>query len=91
LRSGDGGYGHAALTGRPPACGSFPGIDSNIIAGLIGSAIGLFAAWAGAAWTTRQARLVLQRQFMIEVGGGRGGGSGLLGLGVAGGVARPTI
>jgi hypothetical protein len=35
--------------------------------------------------------LVLQRQFMIVVGGGRGGGSGLLGLGMAGGVARSTI
>jgi hypothetical protein len=35
--------------------------------------------------------LVLQRQFMIVVGDGRGGGSGLLGLGVVGGVARSTI
>ena len=37
------------------------------------------------------AHLVLQRQFMIAVGGGRGGGSGLLGPGVGGGVARSTI
>jgi hypothetical protein len=37
------------------------------------------------------APLVLQRQFMIVVGDGRGGGSGLLGLGVAGVVARSTI
>jgi hypothetical protein len=34
--------------------------------------------------------LILQRQFMIVVGDGRGGGSGLLGLGIAGGVARST-
>jgi len=35
--------------------------------------------------------LILQRQFMIVVGGGRGGGSGLLELGIGGGVARSTI
>jgi hypothetical protein len=39
---------------------------------------------------TTGTRLILQRQFMIAVDDGRGGGSGLLGLGIAGGVARST-
>jgi hypothetical protein len=38
----------------------------------------------------RRPDLILQRQFMIAVGGGRGDGSGWLGLGIAGGVATPT-
>jgi hypothetical protein len=34
---------------------------------------------------------VADRQFMIAVGDGRGGGSGRRGIGIAGGVARSTI